>query len=150
MLIALPAFHLFGNLGFRRPLLSHRAMRGFIADTCRIPSALGYEHNKATEVRTVVRPKTTQGAVLWIVCLLQRHLRMTVSNLAHWQYIRNRTGGVGDRRDVGCNVVNWQLEPKENFSIFATWKEFIWIHQFMAVTLNPNLNFGQSCSWTGL
>jgi hypothetical protein len=91
MLSALLTFHVSGLLGLRWPLLSHRAMRGFIADTRRIPSALGYEHSKATEVRTWVRPKTTQGAVLWIVCLLQRHLRMTVSNLAHSQYIRNRS-----------------------------------------------------------
>jgi hypothetical protein len=106
MLIALPAFHLFGTLGFRWPLLSHRAMRGFIADTRRIPSALGYEHSKATEVRTVVRPKTTQGGALWIVCLLQRHLRMTVSNLAHWQYIRNRSRGVAYIRMLWASLKN--------------------------------------------
>jgi hypothetical protein len=94
MLIALPAFHLFGTLGFRWSLLSHRVMRDFIAAAGRIPSALGYEHNKTTEGSPEVRPTTTQGAVLWIVCLLQRHLCMTVSNLAHSQYIRNRTGGV--------------------------------------------------------
>jgi hypothetical protein len=95
MLSALLTFHVSGLLGFRRLLLRHRAMRGFIADTRRIPSALGFELSKTTQVRTWVRPSTSkQSRVLWIVLMMQRHLRMAVSNLAHSQYIRNSSRGV--------------------------------------------------------
>jgi hypothetical protein len=100
MLSALLTFHVSGLLGFRRPLLRHRAMRGFIADTRRSPSGLGHRSIKTTELCTGVRPSTSkQSRVLWIVLMMQQHLRMTVSNLAHSQYIRNRSR---EWRIYGC------------------------------------------------
>jgi hypothetical protein len=96
MLSALPVFHVSGLLGFRWHLLRRRAIRDFIADTRRFSLALGYEHSKTTEGCAGINPSTTaQGGALWIDGMVQRHLRMTVSNPAHRQYIRKGLGGMG-------------------------------------------------------
>jgi hypothetical protein len=104
MLSEFSAFHVSGLLGFRWPLLRHRAMRHFIANTRHIPSALGHKGSTATDGCPGVRPSTTtQGGVIWMVCMLQQQLRMTISNHVHSQYIRNSSGGMAYRRMLGHN-----------------------------------------------
>jgi hypothetical protein len=98
MLSAVTVFHVSGLLGFRWPLLSHLAMRDFIADPCRFPSALGYKRSKTTEVCTGVRPyTTTQGGALWKVCMVQRNWRKAISNPAHRHFMQNRLWGEGGK-----------------------------------------------------
>jgi hypothetical protein len=105
MLCALPAFHVLGLLGFRWLLLRHRALRDFSADTRHFPLGFGYEHSKTIEGCPGDKlSTTTHGRAHWVVCMLQRHWRMTINHFAQKRYILNGSWGVGDVRMLAASV----------------------------------------------